>query len=388
MIENLVKKTVWEFKPYQVENIPCRIKLDAMENPYPLPESLMKKIVEGIEKIKINRYPDSSASKFKGIVSSQVGVLADNIIVGNGSDELIQLILTAFGECGDRVLFPVPTFSMYGIIARSLSLVPEGVPLIPPFLKSPSFPPLKKGDAGGLKGGWGDWELPLDKFLTEIERIKPKVIFISYPNNPTGNCFSKEGILKILEMSECIVVIDEAYYDFSRKTFLPPPKSPTIKEGGWEGRKNLIILRTLSKIGMAGLRVGYLMADREICRELNKVRLPYNSNAVSQEIAGIILENRFEIQRQIDTIVSERKRLITCLKQIPDVIPFPSETNFILFKTAKDSKEVFDKLLSNGILVRNFGDDIYLKDFLRVTVGTREENDEFMRVIKLVDTEK
>ncbi|OGV96161.1 MAG: histidinol-phosphate transaminase [Nitrospinae bacterium RIFCSPHIGHO2_02_39_11] len=363
-VQSLIKKTVRELKPYQVENIPCRIKLDAMENPYPLPESLMKEIVKGMEKIKINRYPDSSASRLKNIISSQVGISSDNIIIGNGSDELIQLILTAFGECGDRVLFPVPTFSMYGIIARSLSLVPEGVPLDE------------------------NWEIPLDKFLSAIERVKPKVIFISYPNNPTGNCFSKEGILKILEMSECIVVIDEAYYDFSRKTFLPPPKSPTLEGGGWEGRKNLIILRTLSKIGMAGLRVGYLMADREICRELNKVRLPYNSNTISQEIAGIILENRFEIQRQIDAIISERKRLMTCLKQIPNITPFPSETNFILFKTAKDSKEVFDRLLSNGILVRNFGDDIYLKDFLRVTVGTREENDEFLRVIKLVDTGK
>ncbi|MBI3599600.1 MAG: histidinol-phosphate transaminase [Nitrospinae bacterium] len=370
-IINLVKKSVQELKPYQAENIQCRIKLDAMENPYLLPESLIKKVIEGIERIKINRYPDPAASMLKSIISSQTGISTDSIIIGNGSDELIQMILTVFGdpspqslsgEHGDRVFFPVPTFSMYGIIARSLSLVPEGVPLIPP------CPPLEKG---GQEGGW---EIPLDKFLSEMERIKPKVIFISYPNNPTGNCFSKESILKILEKAQGIVVIDEAYYDFSKKTFLS-----YLKEF-----KNLIILRTLSKIGMAGLRVGYLMTDKEICKELNKVRLPYNSNSVSQEIAGIILENRVELDTQIASIISERERLMNGLKGIKGIKPFPSETNFILFKIAKNSKEVFDKLLDGGILIRNFGNDIYLKYSLRVTIGTPEENDEFLNAIRRI----
>ena len=347
-ITNLVKKDIRELKPYQVENIQCRIKLDAMENPYPLPESLMRKVMEGVSRVEINRYPDPSASRLKSIISSQTGISTDNIIIGNGSDELIQMILTIFGEEGDKVLFPAPTFSMYGIISKSLSLKTEAVPLSE------------------------DWELPLDKFLHEIERIKPKVIFISYPNNPTGNCFDRESILKILERAQGIVVIDEAYYDFSRKTFLP-----YLKEF-----KNLIIIRTLSKIGMAGLRIGYLMADKEICRELNKVRLPYNSNSVSQEIASIILENRVEIQKQIENILLERDRLTERLKEIKGIKPFPSETNFILFKTAKDGKEVFSRLANSGILVRNFGSDSYLKDCLRVTVGTHEENYEFLDVIQ------
>ncbi|MBI3584515.1 MAG: histidinol-phosphate transaminase [Nitrospinae bacterium] len=347
-IINLVKKDVRELKPYQVENIPCRVKLDAMENPYHLPESLMMKILEGVKRVEINRYPDSIASRLKGIISSDVNVPIDNIIIGNGSDELIQLILNTFGENGDRVLFPTPTFSMYGIISKSLSLKTEVIPLDE------------------------NWELPLDKFLHKIEKNKPKVIFISFPNNPTGNSFDRESIIKILQKAPCIVVIDEAYYDFSRKTFLP-----YLKE-----YKNLIILRTLSKIGMAGLRVGYLMADNEICRELNKVRLPYNSNAVSQEIASIILENRVEIQKQIEAIISERERLIDGLKGIKGIKPFPSETNFILFKTVKDGKEVFSRLANSGILVRNFGSDSYLKDCLRVTVGTHEENNEFLDVIQ------
>jgi len=358
-IINLVKKTVQELKPYQAENIQCRIKLDAMENPYPLPESLMKKISEEIGRIKINRYPDPSASRLKSIISAQTDISTDNIIIGNGSDELIQMILTVFGdpspqslsgEQGDRVLFPVPTFSMYGIISKSLSLKDEVVPLSE------------------------DWEIQLDKFLSEMERVKPKVIFISYPNNPTGNCFNRESILKILKKASGIVVIDEAYYDFSKKTFLP-----YLKE-----YKNLIILRTLSKIGMAGLRVGYLMADSEICRELNKVRLPYNSNSVSQEIAGIILENRTEVDRQIASIILERERLMDGLKGIKDIEPFSSETNFILFKTDKNSKEIFDKLLDSGILIRNFGDDIYLKNSLRVTIGAPDENNEFLKTLNKI----
>ena len=351
-ISNLVKKSIQKLKPYHIENTPCRIKLDAMENPYPLSKALMKKVLEGIKGIKINRYPDPLASRLKDIISLHVKTPVDNIIIGNGSDELIQLILTAFGGHGDRVLLPIPTFSMYGIIAMSLSLMPEGVPLDK------------------------NWELPLNKFLSDMERIKPKVIFISYPNNPTGNSFDRESILKVLEKATGIVVIDEAYYDFSRKTFLP-----YLKE-----YKNLIILRTLSKIGMAGLRVGYLMADKEICQELNKVRLPYNSNALSQEIASIILENRTEIQKQIGAIISERDRLMEGFKEIKGIEPYPSETNFILFKIDRDSKEVFDRLSDNGILVRNFGNDDYLKNCLRVTIGTSEENDEFLDEIKKIIT--
>jgi histidinol-phosphate aminotransferase len=395
-ITHLVKKDVRELRPYQVENIPCRIKLDAMENPYHLPESLLKKIVEGIGRIQINRYPNPHASRLKKIISSQTGISVDNIIIGNGSDELIQIILTAFGEKGDKVLFPIPSFSMYEIIAKSLSLITKGVTLDE------------------------NWELPLDTFIDELERLNPKVIFIGYPNNPTGNCFSRESILKIIEKASGIVVIDEAYYDFSKKTFLFPPS-----EGGvCGGKKNLIILRTLSKIGMAGLRVGYLIADKDICSELNKVRLPYNSNAVSQEIASIILENRMEIDQQIDAIVSERVRLMDNLKEMKGIQPFPSETNFILFKTAKSSKEVFSKLLNDGILVRNFGNDftpLYpplnsadpstathppdgctvprppseggegevargeLKGgFLRVTIGTPEENKKFLNGVKAI----
>ena len=347
-ISNLVKKSIQKLKPYHIENTPCRIKLDAMENPYPLSKALMKKVLEGIKGIKINRYPDPLASRLKDIIASDIKAPIDNIIIGNGSDELIQLILTAFGEHGDRVLLSIPTFSMYGIIARSLSLMPEGVPLDK------------------------NWELPLNKFLSDMERIKPKVIFISYPNNPTGNSFDRESILKVLEKATGIVVIDEAYYNFSRKTFLP-----YLKE-----YKNLIILRTLSKIGMAGLRVGYLMADKEICQELNKVRLPYNSNALSQEISSIILENRTEIQKQIGAIISERDRLMEGFKEIKGIEPYPSETNFILFKIDRDSKEVFDRLSDNGILIRNFGNDNYLKDCLRVTIGTPEENNEFLDTIR------
>jgi len=340
-ISNLVKKSIQKLKPYHIENTPCRIKLDAMENPYPLSKALMKKVLEGIKGIKINRYPDPLASRLKDIIASDIKAPIDNIIIGNGS-----------GEHGDRVLLSIPTFSMYGIIARSLSLMPEGVPLDK------------------------NWELPLNKFLSDMERIKPKVIFISYPNNPTGNSFDRESILKVLEKATGIVVIDEAYYNFSRKTFLP-----YLKE-----YKNLIILRTLSKIGMAGLRVGYLMADKEICQELNKVRLPYNSNALSQEIASIILENRTEIQKQIGAIISERDRLMEGFKEIKGIEPYPSETNFILFKIDRDSKEVFDRLSDNGILVRNFGNDDYLKNCLRVTIGTSEENDEFLDEIKKIIT--
>jgi histidinol-phosphate aminotransferase len=194
---------------------------------------------------------------------------------------------------------------------------------------------------------------------------------LSYPNNPTGNCFSEERILRIIKGCDFPVVVDEAYYDFSKKTFLPYLKK----------HKNLIILRSLSKIGLAGLRIGILIADKGIVKELNKVRLPYNLNSFSQVIASVVLRNRKPIDTQIDTIISERERLIDKMKGIGSIKAYPSDSNFILFKT-NNAEKIFKGLIDRGILIRNMNKPGRLKNCLRVTIGTPEENEEFLRALR------
>jgi len=346
----LVRGEVKRLKAYEANEIPCRIKLDAQENPYPLPDSVRTKILKALKPVLLNRYPDSGAKELRKIIAEGVGIETENIMFGNGSDELIQMIIMVFGGPSKKVLYPVPTFSIYGIISRSLGQIPIEVP-------------LKK-----------DFDLDKEAMLSTIKRERPALIFLSYPNNPTGNCFSREAITEIIKISEAAVVIDEAYYDFSRKTFLPLLRD----------YENLIILRTLSKIGLAALRLGVLMARPEIVRELNKVRLPYNVNSLSQTAGRVVLENRAVIERQIDMIKKERERLYKGLLRIDGITPYPSEANFILFRTDKDADKVYQGLIDKGILIRNLNQRGPLNNCLRVTIGTPEENQIFLKALKVL----
>jgi histidinol-phosphate aminotransferase len=202
------------------------------------------------------------------------------------------------------------------------------------------------------------------------KKERPRLIFLSSPNNPTGNCFSAEKIMTLIEASKGIVVVDEAYQPFSsERGFLPLLKD----------YRNLVIMRTLSKIGLAALRLGFLIADPEIIGEVNKVRLPFNVNSMSQEIAIAALKDIKGLNSAIRSIVSERERLFTAMEKMEGVTPFPSEANFILFRT-KDADGLYHRLLKKGILVRNMNDGI--KGCLRVTVGTPEENTAFLKALR------
>jgi histidinol-phosphate aminotransferase len=240
---------------------------------------------------------------------------------------------------------------MYGIISQALGERHVGIPLDK------------------------DFDLDVDKMLAAIKKYNPKLIFLSSPNNPTGNCFSADKILKIIDSSlitrhPALVIVDEAYQPFSsEKGFLPLLKD----------YKNLAILRTLSKIGFASLRVGFLIADKDLIKEVNKVRLPFNLNAASQTIAVEAFRNKGIVESQIRNITSERERLFEELSRINNVSPYPSEANFILFKT-KNADIVFEKLLKNGVLVRNLSSAV--KDSLRMTVGTPEENNFFIKALR------
>jgi len=321
---------------------PCRVKLDANESPYSLPVP-----AEVLRKIPTNRYPDPEATALKKALSKQFGAPASCILIGNGSDELIYYLITVFGG---PVLYPTPTFSMYGIIAKALGQETIEIPLD------------------------GRFDLDIKKMLPLVKGKKGSVTltFLSSPNNPTGNCFSAEGILKIIESSRGIVVLDEAYQPFSsQRGFLPLLKD----------YKNLLILRTLSKIGLAGLRVGFLIGDEALIREVNKVRLPFNVNSFSQAIAVATLKEKVRLRSYIKAIVTERERLYKELKKNKGVAPYPSEANFILFKV-KHSDKVYIGLLKKGVLVRNMKG--LIDPYLRVTVGTKRENDIFLKALKEV----
>jgi histidinol-phosphate aminotransferase len=338
----LTKENILSLQAYEAKEIPCRVKLDANESPYsPVADKnipLKKKIFSIL-----NRYPDPEARELKKVVAGYFKINPDNILFGNGSDELIYYLIVTFGG---PVLYPIPTFSMYGIISSALGEMNIAVPL------NESF------------------DIDTGKMLAAVREYNPKLVFLSSPNNPTGNCFSYDGIIKIIEASNGIVVVDEAYLPFSkRKSFIPLLKD----------YKNLAILRTFSKIGLAALRAGFLIGDRDLIKEVNKVRLPYNLNALSQIIASDVLKDKRVIQSNIKSIVSERKKLFRELSNINGVKPYESEANFILFRV-DNADIVFSKLLKLGVLVRNMNGVI--KDALRVTIGTPEENNSFIKALQ------
>jgi histidinol-phosphate aminotransferase len=346
-IQKLVRPSIRFLSAYESKEIPCRVKLDANESPYGFKESL-----KAIADVETNRYPDPEAKALKKVISRYVGVKPDCVLQGNGSDEIIYYLITTFGG---PVLYPTPTFSMYGIISQALGERRIEIPLDREF------------------------DLDLEMIVKAIKKQKPKLIFLSSPNNPTGNCFSSEKILKIIDFASSLVtrhsslvVVDEAYQPFSsKKGFLPFLKD----------YKNLLIMRTLSKIGLAGLRVGFLIADREIINEVNKVRLPFNLNSLSQAIAADVLKDGKTLRGRVNAIVSERKHLFSEMNKIRGVCLYPSEANFILFRV-NDSDRIYKRLLQKGVLVRNMKG--IADGCLRVTVGTTEENRIFLNAMKKV----
>jgi histidinol-phosphate aminotransferase len=349
-IKSLTRKEVLTQNAYSAEEIPCKIKLDANENPFNLPGPLKNELFKRMKRALLNRYPEAGAMKLRERFSEHFGVKKDMIMLGNGSDELIQILCHTLALPNASVLIPVPTFGMYKICS--------------------------------LNSGYEVIEVPTDKFfdldikpmLYLTKEKSPSLIFLSYPNNPTSNCFSQEKIEMLLECSKGLVVIDEAYYNFSKKTFLPLLKK----------YNNLVILRTLSKVGLAAMRIGFLIGPASLIHELDKVRLPYNLNMLSQIAAGFYLDYEQEFLAQMNEIIDGREALLSALKKIKGVKPYPADANFIFFSCDIDPDRIYRKLLEQGILVKRFSLAGGLGDFLRVTVGRPDENEEFLKSFRKV----
>lgn len=346
-VESWVREDIRSLNAYHVPDPGKMIKLDAMENPYLWPEPMKQEWLSQLADIPVNRYPDPCASSLTSRIEQVMAVPEGmNSILGNGSDELIQIICMALAKPGSVVMAPEPTFVMYNMIARFTNMVYQGIPLDRQF------------------------QLDMPAMAKAVNTHKPAVIFLAYPNNPTGNLFSEQDVRALIEMAPGLVVVDEAYHAFADHSFMP-----MLAE-----YDNLLVMRTVSKMGLAGLRLGMLSGRPEWIGEFDKVRLPYNINVLTQFSAEFALEHDEILQQQTDQICVDRAILIAALGEMEAVVQYPSAANFILFKVDDMSSEhIFEGLKNSGILIKRFADTSGpLANCLRVTVGTAEENQAFI----------
>lgn len=347
----LLRPEILELNAYHVPESTGYIKLDAMENPYSIPLELRGEIAEAVASAAINRYPDPAAGSLKKNIRDTLG-LPDGIevLLGNGSDELIQLLAMALSRPGATMLGVEPSFVMYKMIATFIGMRYLGVPLDK------------------------DFSLDLAATLSAIRHEQPALIFLAYPNNPTGNLFPAEAVIQIIEEAQGLVVVDEAYYAFACDSFIPHlSRYP-----------NLLVMRTFSKLGMAGLRLGFLAGSVNWIEQLEKLRLPYNVGVLPQLVAEKLLAHHEILLQQADQIKLDRATLYRQMSEIAAVRVYPSEANFLLFRVANAS-EVFDGLKRRGVLIKNLnGGHPMLNGCLRVTIGTGEECTKFMTA--LLDT--
>jgi len=340
MIRNDIKTQA----AYHVQDADGLIKLDAMENPYPLPDALRKAWAEMLSHCNINRYPDADMLELRRDIAEREGVEAEQVIIGNGSDELIQMLLMAVEQGACAV--PKPTFVMYETIAR--------------WLKRPvAEVPLK-----------ADFSLDANSFLQVCAREKASLAFLACPNNPSGNMWPEETIRQIAENFRGLLIVDEAYAPFADRTH-------NSMVGG-----NVMLLRTFSKLGMAGLRFGYALGDANLITDLNKVRLPYNINSLTQASARFFLDHYDVFEEQAQKTRQERDRMTAALMAVENIEVFPSQANFLLLRVA-DADAIFNGLVKVGILIKNLHiKGSLLDNCLRITIGLPEENNRLLNALK------
>lgn len=350
--DQIIRPEILALSAYQVPPASGMVKLDAMENPYALPQALRDEIARLVADAPINRYPDASAAVLKARLKEALAVPAGmDIMLGNGSDEIIQIIAMSVARPGAVLMSVEPAFVMFRMIATFAGMGYAGVPLK------------------------ADFSLDEAAMLAAIKQHQPAVIFIAYPNNPTGNLFDAAAVSRIIEAASVaggVVVVDEAYHAFADASFMSKLAQ----------YPNLLLMRTLSKLGLAGLRLGLLVGRPEWLMQLEKLRLPYNVNVFTQLVAEKVLQHPEVLLQQAAAIKAERAVMKQRLDALDGVEVFPSDANFMLLRVNEASR-VFEGIKQRGVLIKNLdGSHPLLKNCLRVTVGTPDENARFIAALQ------
>lgn len=336
--EDLVRPEILALKAYPVPSAEGMVKLDAMENPYTLPDDIRKELGRSLAGLDLNRYPAPSPQKLRDAIARRMKVPAGlQVLLGNGSDELIQILITALARPGAKMMYPSPTFVMY-----SMGGTFSGMQTVPV--------PLRE-----------DFSFDADAFIARMQAENPALVFIAYPNNPTGVLYPEADLVKVIRACKGLVVVDEAYHVFAGKTFVQKI----------DQFPNLVVIRTVSKLGLAGIRLGYLIGRPEWVEQLDKLRPPYNVSVLTQAAALFMLDRLDVLEAQAGRIRADRAGLAAGIAALPGTKVFPSEANFLLVRVA-DADRAYEALKRQGVLVRNLNPG--LKNCLRVTVGTPDEN--------------
>ena len=347
-----IRQDVQSMHAYAIQDSVGMVKLDAMENPFSLPPELQKALGERLGRLALNRYPDGRVNDLRAALAQYAGMPAGHdIMLGNGSDELISLLAMACDVPGASILAPVPGFVMYAMSAQLQGLAFHGVPLT------------------------ADFELDEAAMLAAIAGHKPSIVYLADPNNPTGNLWNDAVIEKIVVAQGeqgGLVVMDEAYQPFASKSYIDRLAR----------HSHVLLMRTLSKFGLAGVRLGYMIGPKALVAEVDKVRPPYNISVLNYECALFAIEHAEVFARQARVLRDERARLTQALAAMPGVKPFPSEANMILVRVP-DAAKAFDGLKAHKVLVKNISKmHPLLAECLRLTVGTPAENDQLLAALK------
>ncbi|CAK7049624.1 MAG: Histidinol-phosphate aminotransferase [Paraeggerthella hongkongensis] len=340
--------------PYDPKYLPAEAFLSANENPHDVDQDIRHEIMREVKRLPLNRYPDPLANDLRDMIAEANGLDRDQVLVGNGGDELLFNMALAWGGPGRTFLNLPPTFSVYDNNARLTGTTVVDVPRR------------------------ADYSIDEEAVLARVAQGDIDYLVVTSPNNPTGQLAGETFMLELLDATDALVMVDEAYFEFSRQTMRPY----------LDRHKNLVILRTFSKaFSLAGVRMGYLLGDADVVREFAKVRQPYSVDAVSQAVARVVYASRAKFEPGIRRIIEERTRVIEGLRKIPGVKPFPSDANYVLFRM-ESAAQTWQALYDRGILVRDLSRAAHLEDCLRVSIGTPQENDRFLRALRDIVMEK
>ena len=349
LIATRIRQDVQSMHAYAIQDARGMVKLDAMENPYRLPPELRRQLGERLSEVALNRYPGDRVNDLKQALAQHARMPEGcALMLGNGSDELIALLALACDVPGATILAPLPGFVMYAMSAALQGLQFVGVDLTP------------------------DFQLDEAAMLAAIDRHQPAIVYLAYPNNPTASLWNDDTIEKIVRAAPGLVVIDEAYQPFSSRTYLDRLAQ----------HEHVLLMRTMSKFGLAGVRIGYMIGRAALVHEIDKVRPPYNISTLNCEAALFALEHQAVFAAQAAELRGERERLQRELARLPNVKAWPSDANMILVRVP-DAARAFEGMKGRGVLVKNVSKmHPLLAECLRLTVGTADENTQMLQALQ------